>query len=305
VPVAQGNDGGGSIRIPASSCGLVGLKPSRGRVSGGPLSAEVAGLAINGPLARTVRDAAALLDAMATPMTGEPFWAPPLPAGETFLARAEREPGRLRIGRFARPAITDTAVHPDCLAAYEAASDLLAELGHDLEDVDPPFDPGLVPAFETVWGVSAAGIPCPPEREDRLRPLTRWLRGKGQATSAPEFTAALGALQTASRAGLTGLAGYDAVLTPTLAQPPAPIGALRDDADPARDFDNQKAFTPFTAVANVTGQPAMSLPLSWTDAGLPIGVMLAGRQYDEATLLALGTQLEAARPWHSRRPTGW
>jgi amidase len=162
-----------------------------------------------------------------------------------------------------------------------------------------------VPAFETVWGVSAAGIPCPPEREDRLRPLTRWLRGKGQATSAPEFTAALGALQTASRAGLTGLAAYDAVLTPTLAQPPVPIGALRDDADPARDFDNQKAFTPFTAVANVTGQPAISLPLSWTDDGLPVGVMLAGRQYDEATLLTLGAQLEAARPWHARHPTGW
>jgi amidase len=305
VPLAQGSDGGGSIRIPASACGLVGLKPSRGRVSGGPMSAEIAGLAVNGPLARTVRDAAALLDVMSAPMTGEPSWAPPLPAGETFLGHAERAPGRLRIGRYAHPVIADARVDPDCLAAYDEASELLAELGHDVVDVDPPLDPGLVPTFEVVWAVSAAGIPCPPDREDRLRPLTRWLRDRGRATSAPEFTAAIGALQAASREGLTRLSAYDAILSPTLAQPPALIGALRDDADPARDFANQKAFTPFTAVANVTGQPAINLPLHWTDGGLPIGVMLAGRQYDEATLLALGAQLEAARPWHDRHPACW
>jgi amidase len=242
---------------------------------------------------------------MATPMTGEPYWAPPLPAGETYLGHADREPGRLRIGRYVRPPIGDADVHPDCLAAYEEASELLGSLGHEVVDVDPPFDPSMVSTFMVVWAASAAGVPCPPEREHLLRPLTRWLRERGQATSAPEFTGALGALQMASRQGLAGLAAYDAVLTPTLAQPPAPVGGLRDDADPARDFANQAAFTPFTAVANVTGQPAISLPLHWTDDGLPIGVMLAGRQYDEATLLALGAQLEAARPWHDRHPACW
>ncbi|HVA59107.1 MAG TPA: amidase [Mycobacteriales bacterium] len=305
LPFAQGSDGGGSIRIPASVCGLVGVKVSRGRVSNGPLSGDVNGLASNGPLARTVADAAALLDAMAGPMPGDPYWAPPLAAGETFLGHARRAPGRLRIGRYRRPVLADAEVHPDCVAAYESASRLLADLGHEVVDTDPPFGPQLVPVFEVVWAVGAAGIPVDPPRERELRPLTRWLRERGRATTGPAFAAALTEMRQAARRAIEQSAGFDAVLTPTLAQPPARVGGLRDDDDPAADFEAQKRFTPFTATYNVTGQPAISLPLHWTTGGLPIGVQLVGRPADEATLFSLAAQLEAASPWLDRRPAGW
>ncbi len=134
VPFAQGSDGGGSVRIPASVCGLFGIKVARGRVSNGPVLGDVTGLAWNGPLARSVRDAAAMLDAMAVPMPGDPYWAPPLSGGETFLSYAGRDPGTLRIGRYATPAVEGAEVHPDCLAAYEAATEALTGLGHEVED---------------------------------------------------------------------------------------------------------------------------------------------------------------------------
>lgn len=305
VAVAQGSDGGGSIRIPASVCGLVGLKPARGRVSCGPLNADLTGLAVNGPLARTVRDAAALLDAMAGPTAGDPHWAPPLPPGESFLTACDREPGRLRIGRYATPVVAQTQPHPQCLRAWEAASELLAELGHRVEDVAPPFGPDMVARFETVWSVSASLAPVARRDEWRLRPLTRWLRERGRAVRAEDYARALADLQLAARASIVANAAYDAVLVPTLAQLPAPVGSLRDDADPARDFDNQKRFTPYTSPYNVTGQPAVSLPLHWTSSGLPVGVMLVGRPAGEAALLGLAAQLEAARPWHHRRPPVW
>lgn len=305
VPFAQGSDGGGSIRIPASVCGLVGLKPSRGRVSGGPLAGDVTGLAVNGPLGRTVADVAALLDALAVPMPGDPHWAPPLPAGETFLAAATRPPGRLRIGRFIDPPVPGAQVHPDCRAAWESASALLASLGHEVEDIAMPFGPELIGMFEIVWSVSSNGVPVDPAREGELRPLTRWLRERGRACSGPDFVRALTGLQYAGRGSIQATAGYDAVLTPTLAQPPALVGGLRDDADPAADFEAQKRFTPFAALYNMTGQPAISLPLFWNDARLPIGVMLAGRPTAEATLLSLAGQLEAARPWRDRHPALW
>ncbi|MGE5762521.1 MAG: amidase [Mycobacterium leprae] len=305
VPAAQGSDGAGSIRIPASACGLVGLKPARGRISGGPLAANVTGLSVNGPLARTVRDAAALLDAMAGPMPGDPFWAPPPPPGATFLAACERPPRALRIGRTRTPVVADTDLHPQVVAAWEAASGLLEELGHAVEDVPPAFTPDVVKRFETVWSVSATLTPVDPAEDFRLRPLTRWLRARGRAVSGPEFARALADMQLAARAAVAASAAYDAVLMPTLAAPPARVGELRDDGDPARDFANQKAFTPFTSVANVTGQPAVSLPLHWTADGLPVGVMLLGRPAGEAGLLSLAAQVEAARPWHERRPAVW
>lgn len=305
APAAQGSDGGGSIRIPASACGLVGLKPSRGRVTNGPHLQDVTGLPVHGPLARTVGDAAALLDAMAGHAAGDPFWVPPLPEGQTFLSAAGREPGRLRIGCYRAPVLTETEIHPDCVAAFENAVELLIELGHDIVEVAPPFGPDSVPAFETVWNVLAAANPVPPEREERLMPLTRWMRDCGSHFSAPEHAAALATMQRLTRETVQATAAYDAVLTPTLAQPPALVGSLRDDADPARDFANQKAFTPFTAPYNVTGQPALSLPLHWSDGGLPIGVMLAGRPAEEVTLISLGAQLERARPWRERHPSLW
>ena len=305
VPVAHGSDGGGSIRIPASCCGLFGLKPSRGRISGGPMYGDPVGLGTSGALARTVRDAAALLDVMAGPAVGDPAWAPPLPAGESFLGWCEREPGRLRIARFATPLIADVAVHPDCLRAYEEASRLLESLGHDVEDVGVPTSPDAVVTFETCWSVLTALTVVPPEAEPRLRPLTRWLMDRGRAVSGPEFGLAIGELRRIAALALAALSPYDAVLTPTLAQPPLPIGAIRDDADPARDFENQKAFTPWTSAWNLTGMPAASLPLHWTADGLPVGVMLAGRPAEEHLLLSLCAQVEAATPWWDHHPPCW
>jgi amidase len=144
-----------------------------------------------------------------------------------------------------------------------------------------------------------------PGREDVLRPLTRWLRELGQATPAPRFTGALAVLQLASRRAVGATAAYDAVLTPTLARLPAPVGWFAETGDPAAEFDRMVAFTPFTATYNSTGQPAVSLPLHWTPEGLPVGVQLVGRPADELTLLRLSAQLEAARPWRDRHPELW
>ena len=303
LPFAQGSDGGGSVRIPASVCGLFGLKVSRGRISQGPLLGDVHGLSWNGPIARTVRDAAALLDAMAGPMPGDPHWAPPPP--QPFLAYADEPAGRLRIGRYRDPVVAAVEVHPHVVEAYEAASVLLAGLGHEVEDVGPPFGPELVPAFEVLWATSAAGVPVDPAREHLLRPLTRWLRERGRAMSATDFTGAMAALQSATRVAVTATAAYDVVLTPTLAQPPAPLGWFTEDGDPAAEFERMKRWTPFTATYNMTGQPAVNVPLHWSPDGLPIGVMLVGRPADEATLLRLSAQLEGAQPWRERHPDLW
>jgi amidase len=201
--------------------------------------------------------------------------------------------------------ITDTPVHPDCLAAYEDVSALLAELGHVVEDVTPPVTTELVPSFMALWGTMALMVPVPPDREPQLRPLTRWLRAHGEQVRGIDLAQAVFQLRVLSRRAVSYLHGHDVLLTPTLAQPPATLGALRDDADPAADFEAQKAFTPFTAFFNMTGQPAISLPLHWTAQGLPIGIQLAGRPFDEATIISLAGQLERARPWAHRRPTCW
>ena len=294
APVAHGNDGGGSVRIPASCCGLVGLKPARGRVSGGPVRGDVSGLPCEGVLARTVRDAAALLDVMAGPTPGDPHWAPPLPSGESFLGHAGREPGRLRVARFVTPVIGHAAVHDECLTAYDRTTRLLTELGHEVEEIAAPFTAEVVPLFETVWSVLPTLAPVPQGREELLRPLTRWLRERGRSVAASDFALALATLQVLARRAVRAMVEYDAVLTPTLARPPLPVGALRDDDDPAGDFAAQEAFTPWTALWNLTGQPAVSLPLHVTDAGLPVGVMLAGRPAGEAGLLSLAAQMESA-----------
>lgn len=303
LPFAQGSDGGGSVRIPASVCGLFGLKVSRGRISAGPVVGDITGLGWNGPLARTVRDAAALLDAMAGPMPGDPHWAPP-PA-QSFLSACDRQPGRLRIGRTRQPVMAQAPVHPHVVAAYDEAAALLAGLGHEVEDVDLPYGPELVPAFEVLWAVGAAGARVPPEGEVLLRPLTRWLRGRGRSAAALDFTGAVATLQAASRTGIRATARYDALLLPTLAQPPAPLGWFSEAGDPAAEFERMKAWTPFTALFNMTGQPAVNVPLHTSPDGLPIGVMLVGRPADEATLLALSAQLEQTRPWADRHPAMW
>jgi amidase len=182
---------------------------------------------------------------------------------------------------------------------------LLVSLGHEVEDVAVPVPADAVGTFETCWAVLTALSPAPAGTEDRLRPLTRWLQERGHAVAAPQFGLALGELRRIAARALTALAPYDAVLTPTLAQPPLRIGEIRDDADPARDFENQKAFTPWTSAWNLTGMPAVSLPLHRTADGLPVGVMVAARPAQERLLLALSAQVEAAVPWKNVKPKCW
>lgn len=305
APLAQGSDGGGSLRIPASACGLVAVKPTRGRVSNGPLPDGLGELGVQGPLARTVRDAAALLDAM----TGSPIRSGAVSnssrQSDSLLTAVSREPGVLRIGRYRSPVIADTDVHPDCIEAYESASALLEELGHDVEDIEPPFGLDVVARFEVVWAVSIRSVPIPDSRGDEVMPLTRWLRERGESVSGIELARAVMAMRSAARSALIATGAYDVILTPTLAKPPMPVGAIRDDRDPGRDFETQKAFTPFTAPYNVTGQPAMSIPLHWNAEGVPIGVQLVGRLWEEATLLSLAGQLEQVKPWLGRVPKLW
>ena len=304
APAAQGSDGAGSIRIPSSVCGLFGIKPSRGRISGGPLLPDLAGLSTDGPIARTVADAALLLDAMTGNHPGDMYTQPPLPAGQTFASSASRDPGRLRIGRSLRHVIEGAEIHPDCAAAYEDASALLASLGHDVQDVELPFGPDVVPMFEILWYSMATLAPVDPAREDELLPLTRYLRGRGRGVSGPELVFAQAYLQVTMRRAMKIMNGYDAVLSPTLASPPVRVGYF-DEVEPAENFERQKRFTPYTALYNVSGQPAVSVPLHWNAAGLPIGVMLAGRMGEESTLISLSAQLEAARPWKDRHPPIW
>ena len=167
-----------------------------------------------------------------------------------------------------------------------------------------PFGPDAVPFFETLWYVHATLVPLAPEQEEMLLPLTRYLRGRGQATGAADLIFAQAYLQAVTRAALATLNAYDAILTPTLALPPRPVGWF-DEVTPAENFERQKQFTPFTALYNVSGQPAVNVPLHWSADGLPIGVMLAGRMGDEATLISLSAQLEQARPWKDRHPPLW
>ncbi|WP_083661424.1 amidase [Actinophytocola xanthii] len=304
APVAQGNDGTGSNRIAASACGLVGLKPSRGRVSNGPGFTEATsfGLTTHGMIARTVGDCAALLDAIAVPMPGDPYpIASPAP-GRTFLDHCGREPGRLRVGRHLAPVFTEADVDPECVAAYTRASELLAELGHDVEDITPAFDPTVVASIEPVFSMLALLAPVPPDREGMLMPLTRWLRGRGSTLSALDYGRALAATEAVSRTLLEHSWSYDVILTPTVTRPSPAVGAIRDDEDPAREFEEIKRFTPYTAMYASTGQPAISLPIHWTPENVPVGVMVVGRPGGESVLFSLGAQLEAVVRWQDRTP---
>ena len=303
APVAQGSDGGGSIRIPASTCGLVGIKPTRGRVSNGPLADSLGELAVNGPLARTVADAAALLQMMSGNEPGDHFIAPNDEAG--FLTSATQPPSTLRIGCFADPVIADCVVDAQILSVFEETTRTLRHLGHSVEGIELAVPPTLVGHFETLWSALAASIPLSPEHELSLRPITTWLRERGKDATAVQLASAVSATRSATRSILQQFAPFDVILTPTLAALPALIGSLRNDADPAADFEAQKNFTPFTALVNMTGQPAISVPVGWTSNGLPIGMHLIGRPYDEATLIQLAGQLELAMPWRHRYSELW
>jgi amidase len=298
VPIAHGTDGGGSIRIPAACCGLFGLKPSRGRISSAPFS-TLEGLSTAGPVARTVEDAAALLDALAGYEPGDPWWAPPpsRPFAETTL----EPPAALRIAVTSTPPI-DVPVDPECVRAVVAAAELLADLGHDVRDETPPWcEPDLIQTFITVWQV---GPTLHPVDEALMTPLNRGLAESARVTTATEYARAVAWLQQLARRIVSFWNGADVVLTPTLALPPVPIG-WQDAVDGAFDqLLRNTEFTPFTAVANLTGLPAMSLPLHWSAGGLPIGVHAIGPPAGDALLLSLAAQVEAARPWaHLRPPT--
>jgi len=295
--VAEGSDGGGSIRIPASCCGLFGLKPSRGRVSQAPY-ASVDGLGTSGPLARTVRDAAALLDVLAGYETGDPWWAPP--PERPFAEEPGRAPGRLRVGWAAVPP-PPAAVHFDCLAALEDAVALLEELGHDVREVRPDWhDEELMHLFTTIWQVSPGLYPL--EDTTVLSPLNRALLESALRTPSPRYAAALFRVRTIARRVVTLWEEIDVLLTPTLALPPVPVGWHDEPDDPWEQWRRGAEFTPFTPIANVTGQPAASLPLWWSAEGLPIGVQLVGPPAGDALLLRLCAQVEEARPWAQRRP---
>jgi amidase len=301
APLAHGSDGGGSIRIPSSCCGLVGIKPSRGRVSPAPYGSGSLGLSTSGPIARTVRDAAALLDVMTGYEPGDFFVAPE--PERPFLAEAEIEPGRLRIAVTIEPP-TQVPVDPVCARAAFATAELLAELGHDVREATPPWQSDeMFLHFIRVWqvGPATAGI----DDLTLLEPINRMLAEHARETPSPVQVVAIMTLQQIARRVVAFWNDVDVVVTPTLALPPVPIGWTWEDTDhdASLAFMRQTLFTPFTALVNVTGQPAMSLPLHWSDDGLPIGVQFIGRPFAEATLVRLAAQLERAQPWLDRRPS--
>ena len=304
LPFAQGTDGGGSIRIPGAICGLVGFKPSRGVVSTGPVGFGGFGLPTSGPIGRTVADVAALLDAMAVPVPGEPFPAPARPGGG-YLRTLATAPGRLRVGRFTAPMLADVPVDPSCLAAVDAAAAALTEAGHEVVDVPGLLGSGLGESFETVWAALTLATVVPPGAEEKLLPLTRWMRERGARLDAATLVADLTAVQHDARRALRTLAPYDLLLCPTLAAPQALVGYFAGAPDPAEDFARQKRFSPFCAAYNITGQPAVSLPVGQTPQGLPVGAMLAGAVGADALVLGAAAQVEQVAPWRDRHPALW
>ncbi len=330
VPAANANDGGGSIRTPASNCGLVGLKPSRGRNPSGPLAPDVwFGLIGEHVVTRTVRDSAALLDATAGDYPQQLMKLPP-PA-RPFLEEAGREPGRLRIAFSFDPGL-GTSLHAENRTALTATARQLESLGHDVIEVNLPLPPetfidnyaALVSADVAATLRSAKQLVGREATLDDVE-LATWMLGRiGAAQSAADVTEALWNAQVFARQWLAWSAAFDVLLTPTVGVPPLPIGAYKLStlqrqglkllaALPAPALLSQRpkiveAFadvfesSPYTMVANVTGQPSVSLPLHWTADGLPMGMLFTARTGDEATLFRLAAQLEQAMPWKDRRP---
>jgi amidase len=307
VPIAHGNDGGGSTRIPAACCGLVGLKPSRGRISSGP-DAGQSFLVADGVLTRTVAETAQLLDLMAGYELGDANWAPA--PERSYTESAAEEPGRLRIGLAFNPPLDGATVDPVNEAAARDAALLLESLGHEVEEITPPwsglnllpdfsrsFGPGIAMTVE-IGGRIAGRDPTP----DDVEPLTWEMYDRALKQDTITYLMAHGRLENVARSIVSFLAPYDAVVTPALGQRQLRIGEVHGRGPDHWDhFQRSGLFTPYTAIVNVTGLPAVSLPLYQGEDGLPTGVQVIGRPAGEGRLLALATQLERALPWTARR----
>ncbi len=306
LPMAHATDGGGSIRIPAALCGLFGLKPSRGRVSLAPIGETLAGAGAQHCVSISVRDSAALLDALAGGEPGDPYRSPP--ADGTFLDATRRAPGRLRVAFMQKP-VGGAPLDPVLVDAVEQTAKLLAGLGHHVEEAAPDYDAAaLGAAFGTVMSantftniqIRAGGrVPGP----DDLEPVTRLYAERGKGFSANDY---IRAVQTFHRTGrMLGafLTRYDVLLSPTIARASLPLGEVRMDGSLEQYEEALAPMIPFTAVCNATGVPAMSVPLAWTGEGLPIGLHFVGRFGAEEMLLSLAAQLEQVRPWRESRPT--
>ncbi len=300
APVAHGSDGGGSIRIPASCCGLFGIKPARGRISHGPHSGEGwAGFSTDGPITRSVADAAALLDAMSGYEPGDPYWAPA--PGRPFVQEAGADPGRLRIG-MTTTAMTGVPVDPACEAAAHDAAELLRSLGHEVGEISLDALTEFDISSDFIKVVQTTTAYHPDVDPELIEPVNRALMDAAEATSSQTYIKALLSLQALTRAVVRFMSDLDLLLMPTLGMPPLPIGWMYEDEDPWMQLIRAGMFIPFTPLANITGLPAVSLPLYWNEDDLPIGVQLVGGPADEATLLRVSAQLEQARPWADRRP---
>jgi amidase len=312
VSIGHANDGGGSIRIPASCCGLVGLKATRARVSMAPLGDYVGGLVTELVVSRSVRDTAAVLEFVSEGAPpGEPYFAPA--KARPYSDEVGADPGKLRIGLMTRAPGAEEAAHPDCVAAAEAAARQLEALGHTVEVAHPGAldDPGYIPQFLVRWTAGvAAGLDYWSMRtgkqvtKDDVEPLTWALAEQGWANSAAQFVSAIGYAQIMARAVLAWWQDYDLLLTPTMAAPPAELGTIGTghEDNPYAPIERAIPYAAFTAGFNATGQPAISLPLHWSEAGLPIGVQLVADMGGEDLLLRVAAQIEEAVPWAERRP---
>lgn len=310
LPFAPGSDGGGSIRIPAAVCGLVGMKPSRGRVPGGSGLGSLAGLGVAGPVARTVADAALLLDGLIAPEgypAAHPFAVRAPGDDGPYLGAAVRGEGRFQLGVLTESPWDegyDISIAPEARSALDRAIAVLDTGRHGIEEVPAAPEPGYPEAFRTIWQAGAATIPVDGEGLELLEPLTQWLVERGRALPARQLAEALSWLSAFERRVIARFASYDAVLTPALALTPRPVGWY-DARDGERNFAQQVQFTPFTSFVNVSGLPAITVPVEFTAEGLPMGVQLIGRPGGEATLFSLAAQLERRLRPAPRHPALW
>ncbi|WP_157426718.1 amidase [Agromyces salentinus] len=310
LPFAPGSDGGGSIRIPAAACGLVGVKPSRGRVPSGSGQSGLAGLGVVGAIARTVADAALLLDGLIAPTGYPPAHAYALRApGDDgpYLGAAIRGEGRYQIGVLADSPWDDAyeiTVAPEARSALDRAIAVLDAARNGIEEIPLAPEPGYAPAFRTIWQAGAGTIPVEDDGIARLEPLTQWLVERGRALPARQLAEALSWLAGFERRTIARFASYDAVLTPALALTPPAVGWY-DAVDGEHNFAQQVQVTPFTSFVNVAGLPAITVPVEFTDAGVPMGVQLIGRPGGEMALFDLAAQLERRLRRAPRHPLVW